>query len=162
MSQEPTSQAIQTAVAIQIIAGALIAGVVSFGLVAVFLTFGDQPDDPLLGYVAAGFSAVMLVMSLTIPSLVARQQTREAFARAGDDEERARRNLYAAFQTKTIIGFAMLEGAAFFDLVAYMNTARTWVLAIAAALVAIMVSRFPTRGRIENWIENQMQLRDLA
>ena len=58
-----------------------------------------------------------------------------------------------------IVGLALLEGAAFFNIIAYMIAGHIWSLGIVAGLVVIMLLSFPTRGRVAFWIEDRMQAR---
>jgi hypothetical protein len=59
--------------------------------------------------------------------------------------------------TKYIVSFALLEGAGFFLLFSYMNSARWWVLATAGLMVVVMLMTFPTGAKIESWLRNQVQ-----
>jgi hypothetical protein len=59
------------------------------------------------------------------------------------------------YQMQLIIALAMLEGAAFLNLIACMIEHNWWSLAIAGGVVAIMAVQFPTRTRVEQWIETQ-------
>ena len=57
--------------------------------------------------------------------------------------------LPAAFLTQLIIGAAMNEGAAFFALVAYLIEKNPIALGLAVVLIAGVITRFPTAGRVE-------------
>ena len=65
--------------------------------------------------------------------------------------------LPAAFLTQLIVGAAMNEGAAFFALVAYLIEKNPIALGLAVVLIAGVISRFPTTGRVERWIEQQQE-----
>jgi len=52
---------------------------------------------------------------------------------------------------------AMLEGAAFFNLVVYIVTALAWPLVIAGILVMLMALSFPTPGGVDSWIERRFE-----
>jgi hypothetical protein len=66
---------------------------------------------------------------------------------------------YAAlYQVKTIVGAALLEGAAFFAVVAFMLE-RSWIaLAMAAALAAMILTLYPSVPRVAEWIRRQQRL----
>ena len=66
-----------------------------------------------------------------------------------DDEQTGR--LAQAYQTKKIIGAALLEGAALFNWVCYMVDRKSETLVIVATLVVLMGSMFPTQTQFENW-----------
>src|SRR5581483_670179 len=62
----------------------------------------------------------------------------------------------AVYQTRTIVGAALLEGGAFFLLVAYMAEGAPWVLVVAAVLwIAMAWLHFPTRDKVEAWVTDQ-------
>ena len=126
---------------------------------------------PIITYVAIAFGAASLPMSFVVPGLVTKQQ-RRAFASAGttastspapppgkrsDAAKAPLSGLPAAFLTELVIGAAMNEGAAFLALVAYLIEKNPIALALAGVLIAGVIARFPTAGRVERWIEQQRQ-----
>jgi hypothetical protein len=66
--------------------------------------------------------------------------------------------LYMVYQTKTIIAAALLEGAAFFNNIAYMLEGNLITLIAALLLVAAVAAMFPSATRIADWIESQLRL----
>jgi hypothetical protein len=149
MSQVPNTpeQAVRVA---QIITGALVMGVVLFAVVALLFVgaLDDSADGVILSGMGAAFAVVAFVMHLVIPAQIARQQTRTT-------EES---QLYGVYVTKTIIGLALLEGAAFFNLVALIVEHNWWSLAIVGGLVFWMLAMWPTRTRVDHWVETQQML----
>ena len=60
--------------------------------------------------------------------------------------------LAGVFQVRTIISVAILEGAAFANLMFYMVLEHSpWSLAMAGLLVAAIATKFPTAGGIADW-----------
>jgi hypothetical protein len=51
---------------------------------------------------------------------------------------------------------ALLEGAAFFAGTAYMTERQLFILGVIAGSLVIMAASFPTRRRIEDWLENRL------
>lgn len=151
----------------QIIALALMMGVVFFGVVALFIGINKQPGDPFLAIFAAVFAGIMTVTAMFAPSLVARSQgMQDAIDKAHpandaveSSQAREAAKLAAVYQTKMIITLALYEGAAFFNLVVYIDVVQWWSLAIAGGLLALMAISFPTRQRIDNWIQFQLEMR---
>lgn len=141
----------------QIIAAGLIAGVLFFGVIAVTQAIGKPPGDPLLGYLGAGFAVMAAMLGSVLPTVISRSACRRLQRRADLDQAERTGVLVAIFQTKMIVALALLEGAAFLNLIAYMVTVRWWTLAAAGALIVLMTTSFPTRFRIESWIETQQQ-----
>jgi hypothetical protein len=108
----------------------------------------QPPTGTTLSLIAAVFAMAMLAAHVVVPSLVARPAKPQ---RAEDDGA----GLCGIYQTRMIIGLALLEGAAFFNLVACLVEHNWWSLVIAGCLVVWMLALFPTRTRVEQWIENQ-------
>lgn len=69
--------------------------------------------------------------------------------------------LLMSFQTRLIVRAALLEGAAFFNLIAFMIERQTWSFGIAGALAAINLSTFPSRDSVLYWIRQQLELMEL-
>lgn len=158
----------------QIIVGALMAGVVSFAAVAIVMGNGKQGGgNSLISLVAAGFALVMLATRVVIgPVIINANRRRIAngtwqapraedgstlFPSDATDADR----LLAVFQLVTIVQCALPEGAAFFNLVAYIVDHQMWSLAIVGVLMLWMSSSFPTRDSVANWIGRQLELIEL-
>jgi len=68
--------------------------------------------------------------------------------------------LWYVYMTKTIIGAALLEGAAFFAIIGYMLDNSPVELVCAVVLIVGTAAHFPTVDRVCRWIESQMRLID--
>jgi hypothetical protein len=64
--------------------------------------------------------------------------------------------LAASYLTRLIIGDALLEGAAFFNLVAYLIEQQVFSLAVAGALLLIILAQFPSLSRLTDWVEREL------
>ena len=60
-----------------------------------------------------------------------------------------------AFQTSAIIGGALNEAPAFSVGIAYLIEQNPIALGVMFVMLAAIVFRFPTRGSVERWIEQQ-------
>jgi hypothetical protein len=69
---------------------------------------------------------------------------------------------YGLYQIQLIVGDAMLEGATFLQLIAYLLEGQPWSLAVAGLLVALLLLRTPVRTRVERWVERQQALVEQA
>lgn len=145
----------------QIIAGALIAGVVVFGIVVVFAlgALNQPPVEGTIKYMALGFIVLELVPFALVPTFV----TGDSITRAqpGNRLLEGEGLAYGPYQARMIIRFALLEGAAFFNLVAVIIEHHWWNLAAAGALAFLMLLMFPTRTRVDQWIETQRMQSDI-
>src|SRR5262245_31451179 len=127
----------------QIIVGAMAAGVVSFfGVISIIgPTGGRQPGDtPMLTYTGVAFAVIGLVVWSVLPNLLSKQARKSVLE--GDT-----RRLATNFQTRLIIGCALLEGVAFVNIIAYMIEGQGVSLIIAGVLVLLLLSQIPTLDR---------------
>jgi hypothetical protein len=152
---------------IQIINLTLAMGVLFFLAIAVFLRQGGNmappPALPLITYIALAYAVVMLAAYYWIPNLVAVgmrkkmiQETDSAgrvqIQPAGPDPR-----WYDMYQTWSIIGSAILEGASFFLIMAFLLEG-IWLSLVAVAVpLGILATKFPTLDGIERWIERQRE-----
>lgn len=162
----------------QIIVGALTMGVISF-MAIVLLLLNEPPHPPqgvpaasrppVITYVAVAFGASILVASFVVPRLVVDSGLRglvktgaSTAAATGDAGAKqikpsvAAHELLPLFQTQLIIGAALAEGGAFFATIAYMLEHQYLALGVAAALLAVLLSKFPTVDRVEGWLDDKM------
>ena len=77
-------------------------------------------------------------------------QKRQLNQSPGDEQRSLLAGLY---QTKMIVGMAVLEGAAFFNLVAYITEKQFWSYGVVAFLLGVMAISFPSQGQFESWAE---------
>ena len=148
----------------RIIIVALASGVFTFAVVAISQVGGDPPDDPLLAYMAAGFAVIAVIASSIVPSIVSRAALAGLPPRSHvQQNDQARLGMiYGAFQTRNVVGGAILEGASLFCLVAYMLTARVWLLAIVGVLLLLMLRFLPTHGKLDRFVESREQLSEIG
>jgi hypothetical protein len=159
---------------LQIIVGALMVGVISFGVVAIVLGSGKQGGgDSPVWMIAAGFAVVMLIARHVMGVVMLNGSRRQiangtwqipasrgqvdSFPADATDADR----LLAVLQTVTIVQCALPEGAAFFNVIAYIVDGRVASLVMVAVLLLWMSSSFPTRDRVVNWIGRQLELVEL-
>lgn len=161
----------------QIIVAALMIGVAIFAGIGSFLVFGEQnqagdqngnepvgddvvaaPAPIIVAYLGAAFAAVMTAGRFIVPPIIARVLVREVAA-GRQIESLSKESFFGVYQTSLIVASAMLEGVAFFNVVAFITTRQTWSLGIVLGLFVLIGAGFPTLERVEAWSEDQ--LRDL-
>jgi len=157
----------------QIITFGLVSGVVSFLAIVVFSVRAGRPfvADPLsfrgpLTPLALIFAAIALVGHKPIRDAI---MGRKIVALAGGVRPPATDQhggpagaptgdlpaLLGIYLSGKILGMAILEWASFFATIAYMIEGSAAALAAALTLVAINLLTFPTRARVEGWVERQ-------
>ncbi|MFN0051366.1 MAG: hypothetical protein ACKV0T_04200 [Planctomycetales bacterium] len=150
-------------VGMRVITLALAAGLLSFLALALAVIRPEAKEDALtVAYVAVGFAVTALAARSLIGGMaVAAQRKQLAAGRptgaSGSDADR----LLNVYMSQHILQSALLEGPGFFLVVAYIVTGQTWLLAVVALLAALLLAQFPTRDRVENWAERQLELMEL-
>jgi hypothetical protein len=175
MTDQPWQEQIGDQVrTVRIIVGSLLSGVVMFTVIALVMPSGvgagpNGPggDLPLVSWIALGFGVLALLLHKLVPTLVVaggRKAIQSGAWNSADNpqaKELAERlgtpgMLFALFQTKTIVGGAILEGAAFFNLVAYLIERQWMSLAAAITLACFLLMLLPNREGVIRWIEEQL------
>lgn len=149
---------------LQIIVVGLFAGLaVYLVMVAAVLPPPDKVDSIRLAPLAAGFAALQVVLAVVLPRVMAAQQ--RAASVTASESAGSVGGLLAGFQVRRIIAAAMLEGAGFFNGVAYQIERQSYSLEIAVAVLGGILLLFPLRSLVEQWVENELrtvrELRDL-
>lgn len=151
MSQQQTTS-IQT---MQIITAALMMGVVMFGGVAVVIQSGNDQvvennELPILLIVAFVFTVIELGARQVV--LIVFNQKLKTEIQDYKEGESSAEEFLGLYQTRLIISMALCEGAAFFGLIVYMIEGHWGGLAIAAFLLIIMGTSFPTENKFREWV----------
>jgi hypothetical protein len=151
MNEESTSLTMKQVRTMQIIWFAMLAGVSTFAVVAVFL-HREAPANLVLSRFLLFFAPASILMSFLVPAMIGRTAIRRVLPELrSEDAEVAYPRLVAFYQTTLIVALALLQGSAFFALVAYQLEGVWWALAIAGIVVFLMLLHFPTLGRVEAW-----------
>lgn len=153
----------------QIIVAAMALGIVSFMGITIFIRLSQQqapPEMPVLTYIALGYTPIALVLQAILPGMMAaaRSQTPErleGLAGKGDEVPDVG-SLCATYQTLLIISMAIIEGAAFLALIAYLVDGNVLTLGAALVLLAVLLAKFPTVSRVERWIEERREAMKLG
>ncbi|QDT95704.1 hypothetical protein [Gimesia aquarii] len=162
-SQLPQANLQQMRMTMMVIWIALIMGVVTFGIVVIMIGLKGAPGDdlPVITYGGIGIAALMLVLRFFVPDMMARNQFKQAMqtakAEGNEDEEEMLGKFYQIFLTRLIIGMALLEGAAFLNLVAVMAENQPLGFVPVAILLLAMIASVPTKSKLDGWIRNQME-----
>jgi hypothetical protein len=165
LSQDQKDFLAQSTRIMQVIGGSLIAGILLF-LVVAYGTAKPNPDasDTIsLAAAAAGFLSVGV--SFVVSKLLA-DQSIAARSRVDDQALSSHRQegdvgpvafLAGVYQTSFIVGAAVLEGAAFFNLVTYFTGGQLYSIAVAVMLAVGIALRIPTRRRVETWVADKLR-----
>lgn len=119
---------------------------------------------------ALPFIAPMLVAAYIVPGLVqkraraslingswkGRMESMQQSGRPAPSNETE--FLISSFQTSLIIQLALCEGNAFFSLMMVMITHERWLGLVAALMVVVIATRFPSQSRLTDWLERQRAL----
>jgi hypothetical protein len=146
----------------QIIAGALMMGVITFLGVVLVITKGNvlgQGNPGIVTMIAAGFAGLMIVNHLVIPSIITKARLNQIKSQDSDGQnsELKLASLLSIYRMQLIITLAFLEGAAFFNLVSVMIENHVISLIAAIVLLGLMAVRFPTRTKVSWWVQDRLR-----
>ncbi len=146
----------------RIIAVALMMGVLSFFGVVLVITQGEvfgQQGPTLITTIAAVFAGMMVVAHLVVPSVIAKTHLRmlNGNVQTNSSPENRIASLVSVYQVQLIVGLALLEGAAFFNLVALMLGKHVLSTVMVACLLFMMLLKFPTKTKVTWWIQDRMR-----
>jgi hypothetical protein len=157
----------------QIVVAAMFIGVATFLCIAIVVRSDTGPptNEPsqLLTFVGVGAAVLAFAANLIVPSAVIKQSRSKlaagtfASAPSGPFQKLIEKlgdagALCNVYQTKMIIGAALWEGAAFFNIIAFLLEGRPIALVpVGAALLAIAL-KFPTASRLAEWVNSQLRL----
>jgi len=172
------SRQIQVLKTCRLILAALVIQLVSFLFIAVFFipehvipgatepppfSLTSSRDLPLTRN-SLLFALFIVPASLLLPRIVA-TSVRRALARGqwapppgvqGDLGDYGK--LAYLYQIPFITGTAVIAGAAFVSLIAYMVERQSIALALTILLIGLVAAEFPTLGRVISWTESQQDL----
>src|SRR4051794_13743763 len=148
----------------QIIAGALMAGVGTFFAIVLLLVFtqGQQPaagQTPTLSLLAVGLVLFLAPGSALFPIVLEQQATRQianGSYRGAEPGASTVGQLLALKQKSLILGLALLEAPAFTSLIAFLLEGKVFVLAVTGLALALMAVKFPTHSGVTRWVEGQV------
>ena len=158
----------QTTRICQIIAFALIMGVLVFAGIILGVGLGpDQPPEtPIVSIVGSAVGLAALPAWMIIPGLVVAGLRRKVVAGEPISNQPGQQYpeetgdvgpLVGVYQAKKIFGFAVLEGAAFINLIAYLLEGQSMNIAIAAGLLCLMMFGFPVQDSVERFVRQELE-----
>lgn len=141
----------------QIIAAAMIMGIIFFAGITLVMHVNNQPlppaapnQNPMLLTVAAFLTVSALVGRFVVLNALDRNASQKI---ADSENEDVRpEDVLGSYQTRLIISLALLEGPAFFCLVAFMAENRWESFGLAMFLLLLMAMSFPTENKFRGWI----------
>lgn len=144
---------------LQIITVAMAMGVTMFAGFALFSNkFALDGAPNTLCWIGCAFAAVMLLLSLIVPRSAVSQGLKNMDSQVLEmDESEQFSKLYPIYQTSHIIACALLEAAAFFNGFLYMMTSFVGSILVVAALVGLILFRFPTVTGASTWVAHRIE-----
>jgi hypothetical protein len=153
---------------LQMIVGSLVTGCTIFLVIALFVSAGRGAagGPPLVSYIATACGVMALLTRALIPPKIIGTGRQKILCQEGRAAGRGDAldgpsivgRLLQLFATSTIVPCAVIEGATFFLLVAYVIEGWPPAVMAAVALIAVLALHMPTRSRAIHWIEDQLVL----
>ena len=146
----------------QIIAAALMAGVLVFLGIVLVTTQGDvfgTHTPEVVAILGVGFGVLATVNHIVIPKIIAGSQLKQIVSSGFSelDAESKSDRLFGVYRGQLIVALAMLEGAAFFNLIALMVERNVVSLGVTFLLLGLMVFRFPSRDKVLFWVQDKLR-----
>jgi hypothetical protein len=148
----------------RIIAGAQVLAAVIFLVIVLILRDQGQGGNPPNGFVsltsfAWPFCLGNLVAYLIIPRVVVRTGRRRLVTVRGPTALPADRAAwYGLFQTQLILRLALLQANTLYLTTAYLQEGSPLILGAAITFVVALALHFPSRARVDNWVDTQAEL----
>jgi hypothetical protein len=147
---------------LQIIIFSLLAGPLAFLTFVLLQPTEGLPDEGSMAQMAAGFAALQVVLAVVVPKIIGQQHRRaivegRPLSKDLPAPTSDARGLLGGLQMRRIIGAALLEGAAFFNLVAYQSERVPYTLAIVLLLLVGIAMLFPLRSFVEDWLDRELR-----
>jgi hypothetical protein len=112
-------------------------------------------SQPIVTYIACLFAVGMMPLSVIVPQLTV-ASGRKALASQPPSKEGDVAGLINVYQTKTIITGALRQGIGNFAAIAFMIERSPIALGLTFVLLITVAILFPTRDRLESWIDDQL------
>jgi hypothetical protein len=154
----------------QIIAAALMIGVLTFLGIALFLVYGQRNgqglgqanDLPIVSLLAIAMFAINTPLAFFLPNQLARPALKQIAAAPENEREYDIDKLLGVRQATLIVGLALIEGTAFCACIGFLLDADVGSLVVVGLCLLLMLALFPTRNRVRNWLDRQaMAVQDL-
>jgi hypothetical protein len=122
------------------------------------------PATPIVTYTLIGMSVLLFIAHLFIPNPVVASGRKRIKAGTWEtpplptsvnDLEEEERMLATLYQTGLVLKSALLEGGVFALLIGFLVEGELASAVIAGLLWIRLVSLFPSRAKVERWIENK-------
>ena len=147
---------------------ALIAGVGLFAMIVVAVASINWAPPGTISLIIFFVTFVIVAQSLVIPRLIGKSASNQLVSSekksAGLPNESHLKEsvdlpskLLGVWFTSNLIGIAMLESAAFINLVFAMIEGSGWHLVVGFALLFVMLLRFPTEDKVFSWVEEKQR-----
>lgn len=151
--------------AMQLLTVVLTASPLTFGVVAVFLALGEEPQmEPYWAYLTVALTVLGFLLWLFVPGAYAqagRRQLRQLEGTPQEVEQQRRTRLFQLYMSRHIVALALLEGIAFINITFFLLTANLWLLVLSSLPIAMMAASFPWKERVELWVQEQLHLLDM-
>jgi hypothetical protein len=157
----------------QIIAAALLMGVLVFLFVVLYMVLvqnqgqplGPPQDLPLVSLIAAVILVLNAPLVFVMPQILTQSSVKQIAAGtwkppqgvsgAGFDTDTDK--LLAVKQRTMLISLALIEGAAFCALIGFLLEGQYLALGVVGLAVILMLALFPSEGRVRAWLDQQLQ-----
>ena len=148
----------QAVLVLQIICAGLMFGVVVFGIFTLLQDSDGPANNPQLTYFALFEAIIVIPIALLIPRFVNPKQQPIRPSYNDQVNPKSAQAQIAPLQIQKIIQYALLEGSAFFCLVAYFIERHSLALLSVVIILFLMVVIFPTHASVTQWLRRRREM----
>ena len=150
----------------QLITASLMLGALSLLFVVMFTLEPDSDSGPLglgnpsvITLAGVAFGVLIAVSHFVVPGIIASAKLKQACANQfmEKDESSKQQVLIGIYRTHLIVGLALLEGAAFFNLIALMLGKNVLSWCAFCILFCFLLSSIPTRDKFSFWVQDKLR-----
>jgi len=146
----------------QIVAAALMTGVVVFLVIVLVITRGNILGTQAPGFLSifgAGFGAFAVVNHFIFPAVIARARLKQMLSSGFVELEDTKKSeqIFGVYRSQLIIALSFLEGAAFLNLVTMLTERSIVSPGVITVLLGLMIFRFPTREKVSFWVQDKLR-----
>lgn len=135
----------------QVIVFALLFGAIAFAMVILTQQSSVTLTAATMTWIGVAGAAIAIPTSYTLPPIFETLTTLDNSTTKAKGKSREER-LFELFQVQLIMRCAILEGAAFLNIVAFQQEHCLYSILAIVLLVVMIAMRIPTKRRVQTWI----------
>lgn len=141
---------------------ALLVGVAVFALVVFLISNISWAEPEFFSIILFGFTLILIVQAFVLPKFLAKGGIQQLVPPSGKElseqelQDTMPKKMLGVWFTSNIVRMAILESAAFINLVFAWLEGSGWHLVVALIVLGLMITQLPSKDRVLGWIEDRL------